>query len=505
MLVLASFYLAVAWLWRAAENSAAAALKNQVVSALAGDLAEGNLFKLGTTLSRLNSDGYIRFAEIRQVRGGESEVMYRTSGPEEGFDRAFKDLTCGGGDRLLRLSGGVGVATVLPGVLEGADCTAAFISSDLPADLKTLKSRITLSFGLIISLLMLFVLLLTLSWHKKAMALEVAAKTAVAEKEAAIGRMAAQVAHDIKSPLAALGAAAKGLDIPEEQKNILEGALSRMQGIADDLLQRNREPSASAASSIPAVCSPGGIIERVLAEKRLQYKDKPGVNIEFSGASNEIKVLAGAKELQRLLSNLVNNSVEAFDSGGTVAVSLSASGGEVLIEVKDNGKGIPAGILSRLGQKGETYGKAGGNGLGLYHARTTVESWGGSFNIKSKQGKGTSVLIQLPRAAAPVSRMTVLLDDDMLVHMNWKLAAKAAGVELRAYKTPGDFNLGMETIPLDTPLYIDSDLGEGVKGEDIAIQLHNKGYLNITMATGHSYEKFSGLPWLKATGKEPPF
>ena len=204
LLVLAAFYSAVSWLGRAAENSAAAALKNQVVSALAGDLAEGNLFKLGATLSRLNGDGYLRFAEIRQVRGSASELMYRTPGPDEGLGPAFKDFSCGGGDRLLRLSGGVGVATVLPGVLAGADCTAVFISSDLPADLKVLKRRITLSFGLLISLLMLFVLALTLSWHKKAMALEVAAKTAVAEKEAAIGRLAAQVAHDIRSPLAAL-------------------------------------------------------------------------------------------------------------------------------------------------------------------------------------------------------------------------------------------------------------------------------------------------------------
>lgn len=505
LLVLAAFYTALAWLGRAAENSAAAALKNQVVSALAGDLAEGNLFKLGTTLSRLNTDGHIRFAEIRQVRGGESEAMYRTSGPEEGLARAFENFTCGGGDRLLRLSGGVGVATVLPGVLAGADCTAAFISSDLPADLKTLKSRITLSFGLIISLLMLFVLLLTLSWHKKAMALEVAAKTAVAEKEAAIGRMAAQVAHDIKSPLAALGAAAKGLKIPEEQRKLLEGALNRMQGIAEDLLQRNRAPSGAQGAAKPAVYALGGLIEQVLAEKRLQHKDKTGLKIEFSGAAAKIKALVEPKELQRLLSNLVNNSVEAFSGPGTVAVSLSVVDGKVLIEVKDNGKGIPAEILAKLGQKGETYGKAGGNGLGLYHARTTVEGWGGSFKIGSEPGKGTSVLIELPRPAVPAASAVVLLDDDLLVHMNWKLAAKAAGVELKAYKTREELVAVAENLPKNTPLYIDSDLGNEVKGEDIAKGLHEKGFTEITMATGHGAEKFSRLPWLKVSGKEPPF
>lgn len=278
-----------------------------------------------------------------------------------------------------------------------------------------------------------------------------------------------------------------------------------MQGIADDLLQRYRAPSAAHTTAKPAVYALGGLIEQVLSEKRLQHKDKTGVKIEFNSAPSEIKALVEPKELQRLLSNLVNNSVEAFAGPGTVAVSLSALDGKVSIEVRDNGKGIPPEILAKLGRKGETYGKAGGNGLGLYHARTTLEGWGGNFKIESEQGKGTLVSIVLPRAAAPAGRMAILLDDDMLVHMNWKLAAKSAGVELRAYKTREDFTAGTEGLPKDTPIYIDSDLGTDLKGEDIAKELHEKGFIAITMATGHGPEKFAHLPWLKATGKEPPF
>lgn len=509
LLVLAAFYSAVSWLGRAAENSAAAALKNQVVSALAGDLAEGNLFKLGATLSRLNSDGYLRFAEIRQVRGGASELMYRTPGPDEGLDPAFKDFSCGGGDRLLRLSGGVGVATVLPGVLAGADCTAVFISSDLPADLKVLKRRITLSFGLLISLLMLFVLALTLSWHKKAMALEVAARTAVAEKEAAIGRLAAQVAHDIRSPLAALGAAAASLELPAEQRALIGGAVDRMRGIADDLLGRYRGPGAGpAAKAGPVICSLAELIGQVVSEKRMQHGADAAVKIDFTGGTPGIKASVEPKELQRLLSNLINNSVEAFDGPGSVAVSLSAHDGRVLIEVKDDGKGIPPGILAKLGQKGETHGKAGGSGLGLYHARTSVEGWGGSFRLGSEPGKGSTVTIELPAIAAKppaAGRTAVLLDDDLLVHMNWKMAARAAGVELRACKNPEELDGALAGLPKDTPLYIDSDLGGGVKGEELAVGLHAKGFTDITMSTGHGSEKFAHLPWLKVTGKEPPF
>ncbi len=339
---------------------------------------------------------------------------------------------------------------------------------------------------------------------------EVLQKASRLESELAVSKatsdLAAQVAHDIRSPLAALGAAAKDRAIPEEQRRLMEGAVGRMQGIADDLLQRYRAPSAASVISKPAVCALGGLVEQVLAEKRLQYKEKTGVKIEFTGASGEIKALVEPKELQRLISNLVNNSVEAFDGPGTVSVSLSAPDGRVLIEVKDNGKGIPPEILAKLGRKGETHGKAGGNGLGLYHARTTIEGWGGSFTMKSEPGQGTAVLITLPRAAVQsAGRTAVLLDDDMLVHMNWKLAAKAAGVDLKAYKIPEDFSAGIETLPKDTPIYIDSDLSNGLKGENIAKELHAKGFADLTMATGHGPEKFAHLPWLKVTGKEPPW
>ncbi|MCX5792490.1 MAG: HAMP domain-containing sensor histidine kinase [Elusimicrobia bacterium] len=339
---------------------------------------------------------------------------------------------------------------------------------------------------------------------------EVLRKASRLESELAVSKatsdLAAQVAHDIRSPLAALGAAAKGLELPAEQRALVEGAVARMQGIADDLLQRYRAPSDAAAKAKPAVCALGGLIEQVLAEKRLQHKDRAGVCIEFNGERGEIKALVEPKELQRLISNLVNNSVEAFDGPGTVTVGLSAPDGKVLIEVKDNGKGIPPAILAKLGRKGETHGKAGGNGLGLYHARTTVEGWGGNFRITSEAGKGTAVLIELPYAVSrTVGRVAALLDDDMLVHMNWKMAAKAAGVELKAYKTPEDLAAGVDALAKDIPVYIDSELGNGVKGEDIAKDLHEKGFTDLTMATGHGPEKFARLPWLKVTGKEPPW
>jgi signal transduction histidine kinase len=328
-------------------------------------------------------------------------------------------------------------------------------------------------------------------------------------RELAVSRatsdLAAQVAHDIRSPLAALGASVKGIDLPEEQRTLIDGAVGRMQGIADDLLRRYRAPGAETKPKVETR-SLAGLIEQVVAEKRIQHKERPGLDINFRNHADGAKAAVDPKELQRIISNLVNNAVEALDKGGAIAVALSAPDGTVRIEVSDDGKGIPPEILSKLGRKGETHGKTGGTGLGLYHARTAVESWGGSLAIESEPGKGTAVTISLPAAAKPAAGLrAVLLDDDPLVHMNWRMAAKAAGAELKTYKTPGELAAATNALPRDIPLYIDSELADGARGEDIAAELHEKGFSDITMATGHGPDKFKHLPWLKVAGKEPPW
>jgi signal transduction histidine kinase len=338
---------------------------------------------------------------------------------------------------------------------------------------------------------------------------EARGETSRLERELAVSKatsdLAAQVAHDIRSPLAAMGAAARGLQLPGEQRELLENSARRIQDIADDLLRRYRSPSAARAEEKPRPCLLAGLIEKTLAEKRLQYKDKAGVNIVFAVAAGEARASVNPGDLQRLLSNLVNNSVEAFGQHGTLTLTLSSRDGEVFLEVKDDGRGIPPEILPKLGLKGSTHGKAGGTGLGLYHARVSVENWGGRLEIESEPGAGTTVTIALPAVPGRAVRFAALLDDDPLVHLNWKLAAKAAGAELKAFKNPEDFYSAAGSLPKDSPIYIDSELGGEVKGEDIAKDLREKGFTDLTLATGHAPAGFSHLPWLKVTGKEPPF
>jgi len=325
----------------------------------------------------------------------------------------------------------------------------------------------------------------------------------------ALAQLSAQVAHDIRSPLAALDVVLKDLSaLPQEKQELARGAVGRIGEIARDLLENYKKP-AGKKSTIETPVAPHNLkqlIEPILAEKRVQYASKPEIVIEFVNLAGETEANLKPVEFQRIISNLINNAIESFEIRGRVIIELFSLPNHALLKVIDNGKGIPSEILYKLGQKGETHGKDGGNGLGLYHARTTVEGWGGSFKIESEFGKGTAVLLELPHVdVKAASHTAVLLDDDMLVHMNWKMAAKAAKVALKAYNKPEDFAIAMESTPKDTPIYIDSDLDNGIKGEDIAKDLHDKGFSDITMATEHSPEKFAHLTWLKVSGKEPPW
>lgn len=351
-------------------------------------------------------------------------------------------------------------------------------------------------------------------------------RTRLAREQAgseALFMLSAQVAHDIRSPLAALDSITKEVEqLPGETRLVVQSAIGRIREIADDLIDRNRQRKAEGGTApdapAPAPQLLTAMIEPLISEKRLQFRSQAGIGIEARLGPETDGLYANIQpaEFKRLLSNLVNNAVEALGDKGTVIVSLTPENDVIKIGIQDNGKGIPPEILKKLGQRGETHGKTGGSGLGLYYARTTVESWGGNLAIESAEGKGSVVTLTLPKtprqaASAPTQpqaggeKMAVLIDDDALVRMSWKLAAKKSGVTLHAFAAPAEFLAESSHFDKNTPIHIDSELGEGVKGETIAETLRAEGFTDLTLETGHPAEKLSVPAWLKIAGKEPPF
>lgn len=239
------------------------------------------------------------------------------------------------------------------------------------------------------------------SYLKKKIKMHMDAAEVNAETRAS-GELARQVKHDIRSPLAALNNTIKSIVLPADKKSVIQSAISRINEIADDL---NRTKAASipikSESSVQSQQTLGEILKSVIDEKRIQYKDLPEIAFElhFNSEPDIGSIAMDSKELKRILSNVLNNSVEAIEDAGLIKVELSSDHDFARVFVVDTGKGIPPEVIPSLGSKGKTFGKQYGNGLGLYHAISTIEGVGGRFTIDSDGISGTCVEILIPHTA----------------------------------------------------------------------------------------------------------
>jgi signal transduction histidine kinase len=98
-----------------------------------------------------------------------------------------------------------------------------------------------------------------------------------------------------------------------------------------------------------------------------------------------------------VVSHLIDNAIEASPGrDGRVAVRLTAQGGDAVIEVEDNGKGMEAEFVRNEMFKPFKTTKAGGYGIGAYESREFVRELGGNLDVVSAPGRGTTVRIRLP-------------------------------------------------------------------------------------------------------------
>jgi ActR/RegA family two-component response regulator len=97
----------------------------------------------------------------------------------------------------------------------------------------------------------------------------------------------------------------------------------------------------------------------------------------------------------------------------------------------------------------------------------------------------------------------VLIDDDPLIHMVWKTSAKRHGKHLDTFSSVNEFLSKSNLYDPATPIYIDSNLGNGLKGENEAKSIHAKGFNEIYLATGREPASFSKMQWIRGiVGKD---
>ena len=125
-----------------------------------------------------------------------------------------------------------------------------------------------------------------------------------------------------------------------------------------------------------------------------------GISLRLT-ANGARRIVCDENKLRQVLTNLVDNAIKYSPEGGDVEVRLDSENGDCLIEVADEGLGIPSSEVERIFEKfyrldpQQTRG-VGGSGLGLYICRELVERMNGRLEVDSEPGRGSRFTVALP-------------------------------------------------------------------------------------------------------------
>ena len=455
------------------------------------------------------------------------------------------------------------------------------------------------------------------------------------EKQRVVFDTNKQLAHDIRSPLAALDSGIKFLEnTTASESELIRSAINRIHDIANNLVGKNEKLSDEACLKSTLLTS---VITSIMSEKRTEFRDKPNINIDFFLSVENYGLFSNiiASDLKRIISNLINNSVEAIgDRAGSIKVNLISKQDMNIIHVEDTGGGMKDEIKERIFEKGFSNGKEDGTGFGLFHAKETIESWQGVISCNTSSDGVCTFSIELPVSLAPANFVTniglepnsevvvvdddisihglwrerisslsfkdiklvmfsspqsflswlsgnsdskaaffidyeflasditgidllekipcknkflatshideshiqdycaqnsiglidkgslaflpiqtvndkreaILIDDDPIIHMGWEMEAKEQGVKLTCYKTIRDFLVDASKYDHSVAVFIDSDLGDSIKGEIESEKIYNLGFKNLYLATGHQAKDIEKPKWIKSiVGKRANF
>ncbi len=220
----------------------------------------------------------------------------------------------------------------------------------------------------------------------------------MAEQLAAVGRVAASVAHDLRSPLGGILRSAEFLARPEispETRHKLSQAvislIHRLINTTQQILDYVRKEKLGLKR---APCSLAGFLDEVLAVLAVDLSDRGIELVRQFGYRGEIVI--DADRMAQVVYNVAANARDAMPSGGRFTVVTRRVGEWVELRFGDTGPGVPEGIQDRIFEPFYTYGKGEGAGLGLSIARRIVEEHGGELRFEGGETGGATFVVSLP-------------------------------------------------------------------------------------------------------------
>ena len=216
------------------------------------------------------------------------------------------------------------------------------------------------------------------------------------------------VSHELRTPLTSIKGFISTLlqdtegyfdeEMRREFYGIIDAECDRLRRLIEDLLNVSRIESGRALQMNWTKFHPVEPIEKVLTAQRA-YSDKHELKLKTSG---EIPIITGdADKYDQILTNLVSNAIKYAPRGGDITVAMRADDETLFIDVSDQGMGIPADKLPRIFDKFERVDnrdtrEVGGTGIGLFLVKHLVDRHGGTVQVESEVGNGSTFHIELP-------------------------------------------------------------------------------------------------------------
>jgi len=218
-----------------------------------------------------------------------------------------------------------------------------------------------------------------------------------ADRLAAVGQLAASIAHEVRNPLAAISGSIQLLH--EELKgqgherlvDLILREADRLKLITGQFLDQVRRPGPPGRG-----CDLVSSLEETLFLLQKSEEFHSGIHLDFQRQMDDLPVAADRDRLKQIFWNIGLNAVQAMPRGGTLSVVVGAENGLGAVEFRDGGDGIAPEHLSKIFEPFYTT-KGRGTGLGLSIAKRLVEDMGGRIEVQSRPGDGATFRILFPQ------------------------------------------------------------------------------------------------------------
>jgi two-component system sensor histidine kinase SenX3 len=213
----------------------------------------------------------------------------------------------------------------------------------------------------------------------------------------------ANVSHELRTPVGALGVLAETLADERDPETIarlcrrISAESERAARLIEDLLDLSRIEAGGAAERREVLLAD---VVSASVERVMPAAERSGVRVT-TDVDDAVRLPADEWQLISALANLLDNAIKYSEAGSTVALRASVEDGTVVIDVRDEGVGIPTRDLERIFERFFRVDRArsretGGTGLGLAIVRHVVVNHGGDVTVQSREGEGSTFTLRLP-------------------------------------------------------------------------------------------------------------